>query len=110
MIIKDVTAVYNGQVTLASPISLIPCDHRSAGCHKQGRLEYCRSVLNSASASKVTPDNFDIGFAISGSNFTASCEEVIAHAILMRRRKPYPATYGPEDPIPFRPVSAARTG
>ena len=87
MIIKNANGVYNGQVTLAYAISAslnTPAITALQDVINKAGWNTVVQYINSLGFSKVTPDNFDIGFAIGGSNFTASCEEVMAaHAILM---------------------------
>ena len=87
MIIKNANGVYNGQVTLAYAISAslnTPAIQALQEVINTAGWNTVVDYINSLGFSKVTHDNFDIGFAIGGSNFTASCEEVMAaHAILM---------------------------
>ncbi len=87
MIIKNANGVYNGQVTLAYAISAslnTPAIQALQEVINTAGWDTVVQYVNSLGFSKVTHDNFDIGFAIGGSNFTASCEEVMAaHAVLM---------------------------
>ncbi|MBQ9327761.1 MAG: penicillin-binding protein [Solobacterium sp.] len=87
MIIKNANGVYNGQVTLSYAISAslnTPAIQALQDVINTAGWDTVVSYINSLGFSQVTYDNFDIGFAIGGSNFTASCQEVMAaHAILM---------------------------
>ena len=87
MIIKNANGVYNGQVTLAYAISAslnTPAIQALQDVLNTAGWDAVVSFVNSLGFSQVTYDNFDIGFAIGGSNFTCSCEELMAaHAILM---------------------------
>ena len=87
MIIKNANGVYNGQVTLSYAISAslnTPAIQALQDVINTAGWDTVVKYVNNLGFSKVTYDNFDIGFAIGGSNFTASCEEVMAaHAVLM---------------------------
>ena len=87
MIIKNANGVYNGQVTLSYAISAslnTPAIQALQDVLNTAGWDAVVSYINSLGFSQVTYDNFDIGFAIGGSNFTSSCEELMAaHAILM---------------------------
>ena len=87
MIIKNANGVYNGQVTLSYAISAslnTPAIQALQDVLNTAGWDAVVSFVNSLGFSQVTYDNFDIGFAIGGSNFTCSCEELMAaHAILM---------------------------
>lgn len=87
MIIKNANGVYNGQVTLAYAISAslnTPAIQALQDVINTAGWDTVVNFVNSLGFSQVTYDNFDIGFAIGGSNFTSSCEELMAaHAILM---------------------------
>ena len=87
MIIKNANGSYNGQVTLSYAISAslnTPAIQALQDVIDTAGWDTVVQYVNSLGFSQVTYDNFDIGFAIGGSNFTASCEEVMAaHATLM---------------------------
>ena len=87
MIIKNANGVYNGQVTLSYAISAslnTPAIQALQDVLNTAGWDTVVTFVNSLGFSQVTYDNFDIGFAIGGSNFTCSCEELMAaHAILM---------------------------
>ena len=87
LIIKNANGVYNGECTLAYAISAslnTPAIQALQDVINTAGWNTVVSFINSLGFSQVTYDNFDIGFAIGGSNFTASCEELMAaHAILM---------------------------
>ena len=87
MIIKNANGVYNGQVTLSYAISAslnTPAIQALQDVLNTTGWDTVVTFINSLGFSQVTYDNFDIGFAIGGSNFTSSCEELMAaHAILM---------------------------
>ena len=87
MIIKNANGSYNGQVTLSYAISAslnTPAIQALQDVLNTAGWDTVLQYINSLGFSKVNYDNFDIGFAIGGSNFTASCEEIMAaHAILM---------------------------
>ena len=87
IIIKNANGVYNGEVTLSYAISAslnTPAIQALQDVINTAGWNTVVNFINSLGFSQVTYDNFDVGFAIGGSNFTASCEELMAaHAILM---------------------------
>ena len=87
MIIKNANGTYNGQVTLSYAISAslnTPAIQALQDVLNTAGWDTVVQYVNSLGFSQVNYDNFDIGFAIGGSNFTASAREVMAaHAILM---------------------------
>ncbi len=87
MIIKNANGSYNGQVTLSYAISAslnTPAIQALQDVLNTAGWDTVVQYVNSLGFSQVNYDNFDIGFAIGGSNFTSSCEELMAaHAILM---------------------------
>ncbi len=87
MIIKNANGTYNGQVTLSYAISAslnTPAIQALQDVLNTAGWDTVVQYVNSLGFSQVNYDNFDIGFAIGGSNFTASAQEVMAaHAILM---------------------------
>jgi len=87
LIIKNANGVYNGEVTLSYAISAslnTPAIQALQDVINTAGWNTVVTFINSLGFSQVNYDNFDIGFAIGGSNFTSSCEELMAaHAILM---------------------------
>lgn len=87
MIIKNANGVYNGQVTLSYAIAAslnTPAIQALQDVINTAGWDTVVTFINSLGFSQVNYDNFDIGFAIGGSNFTSSCQELMAaHAILM---------------------------
>ena len=87
IVIKNANGVYNGDVTLSYAISAslnTPAIQALQDVINTAGWNTVVTFINSLGFSQVTYDNFDVGFAIGGSNFTASCEELMAaHAILM---------------------------
>ncbi len=87
LVIRNANGVYHGQVTLdyaiAASLNTPAIQALQEVIDKVG-YDTVTNYITSLGFSQVSADNFDLGFAIGGSNFTCSPEELAAaHAILM---------------------------
>lgn len=87
VIIKNANGQYHGQVTLSYAIAAslnTPAIQALQEVIDTVGYDTVTSYLTSLGFSQVSAENFDLGFAIGGSNFTCSVVELAAaHAIIM---------------------------
>ena len=87
IIIRNASGTYGGQMTLNYAVGMslnTPAIQALQDVINTAGWQVVVNYIISLGFSKVTEENFDIGFAIGGSNFIVSCEELMAaHAVLM---------------------------
>ncbi|MBP3890730.1 MAG: transglycosylase domain-containing protein [Solobacterium sp.] len=87
MVIKNASGSYGGEMTLQYAVSMslnTPAIQALQDVINTAGWQTTVDYIKSLGFSQVTDENFDIGFAIGGSNFTCSVEELAAaHAVLM---------------------------
>ena len=87
IIIKNASGQYGGEMTLQYAVSMslnTPAIQTLTEVINTAGWQRVVDYIKSLGFSKVSEDNFDIGFAIGGSNFTCSPLELMAaHAVLM---------------------------
>ncbi len=85
--VRNAGGTYAGQVTLQYALSMslnTPAVQTLQEVVNKAGWQTVVDYIMNLGFSQVTPDNFDIGFAIGGSNFTVSAKELAAaHGVLM---------------------------
>lgn len=86
-VIKNASGYYGGQMTLQYAVSMslnTPAIQALQDVINVAGWQTTVDYIKSLGFSQVTDENFDIGFAIGGSNFTCTPKELMAaHAVLM---------------------------
>ena len=87
VVIKNASGSYGGQMTLQYAVSMslnTPAIQALQDVIQTAGWQTVVDYIQSLGFSQVSEDNFDIGFAIGGSNFTCSAEELMAaNAVIM---------------------------
>ncbi len=87
IIIRNASGTYGGQMSLNYAVGMslnTPAIQALQDVINTAGWQVVVNYIMSLGFSQVSEENFDIGFAIGGSNFTVTCEELMAaHAVLM---------------------------